>query len=160
MSSDKNDHISASQMHNLYPEATVGALIFNAENRLFLMRSDKWNGRYCLPGGHIELGERIIDAVKREVKEETNLDITDIHFHSVQDCIFSPDFHEKKHFIFIDFICRSLPGEVILNEEGTEYIWIDITTAHTYPLEPFTLKTIELLHSKEKSSPYIEHELS
>ena len=52
-----------------YPEPTVGALIFNAEGKLFLMQSHKWKGKYVMPGGHIELGERMLDALKREVKE-------------------------------------------------------------------------------------------
>ena len=46
-----------------YPEPTVGALIFNPEGKVFLMRSHKWRGKWVLPGGHIELGERMEDAL-------------------------------------------------------------------------------------------------
>ena len=60
-----------------FPEPTVGALIFNPEGKLLLMRSHKWRDKYVVPGGHIELGEHIEDALKREVKEETGLDVTD-----------------------------------------------------------------------------------
>ena len=56
-----------------YPEPTVGALIFDPEGHLFLMRSHKWAGRYVVPGGHVELGETLGAALRREVAEETGL---------------------------------------------------------------------------------------
>ena len=60
-----------------YPEPTVGALIFNQEKEIFLMTSPKWKGKYVIPGGHIEMGEEIEQALRREIKEETNLNIFD-----------------------------------------------------------------------------------
>lgn len=59
----------------LYPEPTCGALIFNPAGKIFLMKSYKWKDKYVIPGGHVELGEKIADALKREIKEETGLDI-------------------------------------------------------------------------------------
>lgn len=41
------------------PEPTVGALIFNPQGEIFLMKSHKWRNKYVIPGGHIELGETI-----------------------------------------------------------------------------------------------------
>ena len=63
-----------------YPEPAAGALIFNTEGKIFLMKSHKWHGQYVVPGGHIELGETIEEALKREVKEETDLDVHDVEF--------------------------------------------------------------------------------
>ncbi len=57
------------------PEPTVGALIFNPQGKLFLVKSYKWGNKYTIPGGHIELGENIKQALKREIKEETGMDI-------------------------------------------------------------------------------------
>ena len=79
-----------------YPESTCGALIFNDKNEVFLMRSHKWKDKYALPGGHIEYGEKAEDAVKREVKEETNLDVDVLEFFMMQDCIFPEEFYKKK----------------------------------------------------------------
>ncbi len=56
-----------------YPEPTVGILIFNPNGELLLMKSHKWPGRYVVPGGHVELGERVEQAVIREALEETGL---------------------------------------------------------------------------------------
>ena len=67
-----------------YPEATVGALIFDPAGRLFLMQSHKWAGKYVVPGGHVEIGETLEAALRREVMEETGLTIHDITFVGVQ----------------------------------------------------------------------------
>ncbi len=83
----------------VFPEPTVGALIFNPEGKLFLMKSHKWGGKFVVPGGHIELGERAEDALIREIKEETGLDIFDIEFIGIQEFIFDPAFWKKRHFL-------------------------------------------------------------
>ena len=125
-----------------YPEPTVGALIFNKENKVFLMTSPKWKDKYVIPGGHIELGETIEQALKREIKEETNLDIYDIEFVMLQEFVFEEDFYEKRHFIFLDHICKTDDNEVILNKEGSSYIWVDIDEALDLSVEPYTKNVI------------------
>ncbi|MCK5793617.1 MAG: NUDIX domain-containing protein, partial [Anaerolineales bacterium] len=42
-----------------YPEPTVGALIFNQDNQLLIVKTHKWHGNYTIPGGHVEMGERL-----------------------------------------------------------------------------------------------------
>jgi nucleoside triphosphatase len=125
-----------------YPEPTVGALIFDPAGRLFLMKSHKWKDKYCIPGGHIELGERIEDAVRREVKEETNLDIRDLEFVSLQEAVYDEDFWQPRHFIFLDFACRTDSTEVKLNDEAEEYVWVPLDKALTLPVEHYTAVVI------------------
>jgi len=48
-----------------YPEAIVGVLVFNQKGKIFLMLSPKWRRKYGLPGGHIELGETMKEAIRR-----------------------------------------------------------------------------------------------
>jgi len=132
----------------IYPEPTVGALIFNQEGKIFLMTSPKWKGKYVIPGGHIELGETIEQALKREIKEETNLDIFDIKFIISQEFIFGEEFHKKKHFIFLDYVCKTKTADVILDREGTDYRWTTIDEALKLPVEPYTRTAI--LKYKEK----------
>jgi nucleoside triphosphatase len=107
-----------------YPEPTVGALIFNREGKALLVKSDKWRDKYCIPGGHIELGETMEDALRREIKEETGLDIYDVEFAMMQEFIFDEAFHEPKHFIFLHFVCKTDAREeqVVLNFESQEFI--------------------------------------
>lgn len=126
-----------------YPEAAVGVLVFNQKGRIFLMTSPKWRGKYTLPGGHIELGEKMQEAAKREVKEETGLDIGDIEFLNVQDCIFSDEFYKKKHFILLDFIARTKNDKAVLDgREAIECVWSSIEEALGLPLNPYTENAI------------------
>lgn len=121
-----------------YPEPTVGALIFDPAGRLFLMRSHKWGDRYVVPGGHVELGETLEAALRREVAEETGLAIHDIRFVCVQEFIYDPAFWRPRHFIFFDYACRTHTTEVQLNDEAEEYVWADVDEALRLPVEPYT----------------------
>ena len=133
-----------------YPEPTVGALIFNQQGKALLVKSDKWRNKYCVPGGHIELGETMEDALRREIKEETGLDIYDVEFALMQEFIFDETFHEKRHFIFLDFVCKTDASEnnVVLNFESQEYVWVFPEEALKLALEPYTRRLIEHLQSK------------
>ena len=126
----------------LYPEPTTGALIFGPDGRLFLMKSHKWVGKWVIPGGHVDLGERIEDAVKREVKEETNLDVYDLEFVCWQEFIHGDGFWRKKHFIFFDYACKTDSTHVILNEEAQEYTWVTLDELKNLPIESYTWNLI------------------
>lgn len=126
-----------------YPEPTVGALIFNPAGELLLLKSHKWHGKWVVPGGHVELGETLEEALRREVKEETGLDIQDIEFVLFQEFIYDRSFWEQRHFIFFDFACRSDLTDVILNSEAQESVWVLPQDALGYPMDSYTRRAIE-----------------
>jgi nucleoside triphosphatase len=133
-----------------YPEPTVGALIFNCEGKVFLMRSHKWRHKWVLPGGHVELGERMEEALRREVKEETNLDIRDIELICFQEFIYDERFWKPRHFIFFDYACKTDSTEVRLNDEAQEYAWVTLKEALKMAVERYTAIVInEYLRRKE-----------
>ncbi len=127
-----------------YPRVTVGGLIVNPEGKVFLMKSPKWFGKYIIPGGHIELGESLEDALKRELKEETGLDVYDPEFITFHEFIFSPLFQKKYHFIGFNYACKTDTSAVRLNDEGSEFIWISPQEAlKLSDINPHTKVTIE-----------------
>jgi nucleoside triphosphatase len=136
-----------------YPEPTVGALIFNSEDKLFLMRSHKWRGMYVIPGGHVELGERMEDALRREIEEETGLAIYDVVFLAFQEFIHDEAFWKRRHFIFFDYVCKTDASDVRLNDEAQEYVWVTVEEALKLPIEPYTRVAIETYLEKVSSSP-------
>ncbi|OFY66825.1 MAG: hypothetical protein A3H98_10930, partial [Bacteroidetes bacterium RIFCSPLOWO2_02_FULL_36_8] len=114
------------------------------KGRIFLMKSHKWEGYYVIPGGHIELGETFEQALRREIKEETGLTISDIRLICVQEFIFGKTYHKSNsHYIFFDFLCKSKTEKVHLNEEGHSPIWVTLKEALDLPLEPYTRKVVE-----------------
>ena len=128
-----------------FPEPTVGAFIFNPSGDLLLLKSHKWPGRYVVPGGHVDLGERLEDTVIRESKEETGLDVFDIEFILFQEFIYDPSFWKPRHFIFFDYACKTESTKVQLNDEAEEYVWVQLQSAVDLPLDAYTRRCMEIL---------------
>jgi len=124
-----------------HPIPTVGAFIFNKKGKLLLIRSHKWGNKLVCPGGKIDLGESMENAVVREVKEETGLDVHDIELINVQDMIYAKEFFKKKHYLFLDFVCKTKQESITLNEEAEEYCWVDINNLPD-DLGPYTKNTL------------------
>jgi len=117
------------------PVATVGALVFNQAGQVLMVRTRKWSNLWGIPGGKIKLGERCADALRRELKEETDLEVRDIAFVMVQDCIHSPEFYRDAHFLLLNYTCRCAgPAAVRLNAEAQEYRWVAPPAAMDLPL--------------------------
>lgn len=91
----------------------------------------------------MEKGERMEDALEREVKEETGLKVYDIELISLQESIFSRQFHSKRHFIFIDYLCKTDAMEVILNDEADGYAWVRPDAVLNYDLGGYTRRFFE-----------------
>ena len=126
-------------MPQLYPEATVGALIVNEEGKVLIVQSSKWNNKYTVPGGHIELGERAEEAIKREVREETGLDVEPVKLLLVQQAIYPKDYHKHEHFLFMDYICMARSSEVKLDgRELQEFVWVKPEDALGLDMEEYT----------------------
>jgi len=127
-----------------YPEPTVGALIVNDSGEILLVRSYKWGGMLSVPGGHIEVGERAEDAVRREVEEEVGLKVEPIRLLKVQQAIFPRNFNQHKHFIFLDYLCRSRSRDFKVDgREVQECRWVKPREALREELEDFTRSLVE-----------------
>lgn len=100
-------------------ELTVLCLIQDGDRILLQNRVKKdWKG-YTLPGGHVEPGESFVDAVKREMKEETGLDIINPKLSGVKQFPI-----EDGRYVVLLFKAVDYTGEVISSEEG-QMEWID-----------------------------------
>jgi ADP-ribose pyrophosphatase YjhB (NUDIX family) len=117
------------------PIVTVGALIFDDTNKVLMVRTHKWSNLWGIPGGKIKWGEPSEEALRRELKEETNLAITDIQFVLVQDCIHSKEFYRDAHFILLNYTCRCVGrSRVRLNDEAREFKWVSVKRALAMPI--------------------------
>jgi nucleoside triphosphatase len=135
-----------------YPEATVGALVVNQKGEVLLARSSKWDDKFTVPGGHIELGEGAEDAIKREVKEETGLDVDPIELLLVQQAIYPEHFHKHEHFVFLDYVCKATDSCVKLDgRELQTYVWVRPEDALKLDVEGYTKNFIlKFLSYREK----------
>jgi phosphoglycolate phosphatase len=131
-----------------HPICTVGAAMFNDANEVLMIRTQKWSNLWGIPGGKTKYGETSIDALRREIKEETDLDISDIEFVLVQDCIHSKEFYREAHFVLLNYSCRVRGKvDVKLNEEAQEFCWVSIKDALAMKLNQPTRILLEQINS-------------
>ena len=125
------------------PIVTVGALISNDSKEVLMIRTHKWSNLWGIPGGKIKWGETSADALRREIKEETNLDIDGIRFILAQDCIHSKEFYRDAHFVLLNYTCRCEgKPDVRLNDEAREFRWVTIAEALDMPINQPTRKLL------------------
>ena len=109
-----------------------------------MVRTHKWSNLWGIPGGKIKSGEPSEEALRREIKEETDLDVTDIEFVLVQDCIHSKEFYRDAHFVLLNYTCHAV-GErpVKLNDEAREFRWVTLDEALRMPINSPTRTLLE-----------------
>ena len=108
----------------------VGAVIEDELGRILLVkhipeRGGFWQGKWICPGGELELGETIEEGIKREVKEETELEIDLVRPLSPFDRIVGSNGKVSLHIIYIDYLARVTGGELKTGSDVGEAIWIE-----------------------------------
>lgn len=111
-------------------EVIVGPYILNNNNEVMFCKSPKWPDQWVICGGHVESGENLSDALKREVKEELGIDIDVFDIVNVGEMIVSPpEFKRNAHFVFIDMMARPKDERFSFNNEISSYKWFNIDEA-------------------------------
>jgi len=122
--------MSTSDSARLYPTRpylAVSAAIFR-DGRVLIVRRARppAHGLYTLPGGGVELGETLEQAVIREVREETALDVAPVELVGFREAIARDSAGRiERHFVILPFAARWIGGQIALNEELAEAIWLD-----------------------------------
>ena len=107
----------------------AGALIINDKKEALLLKrtlkARNLSGFWMQPGGGVEFGERIEEAVKREIKEELGIDIEIIRFLAVTEGILK---EEKQHWISLSYLGKIVGGELknLEPEKHEEIKWFDL----------------------------------
>ena len=108
----------------------VGAVIEDEIGRILLVkhvpeRGGFWQGKWICPGGELELGETIEEGIKREVREETQLEIELVSPLHPFDRIVRPNGKVSMHVIYIDYLARVTGGVLKPGSDVGEAIWVE-----------------------------------
>ncbi|CAM3438697.1 NUDIX domain-containing protein [Deinococcus saxicola] len=126
------------------PLVCVGALVSDGDGRVLLARTTKWRGLWGVPGGKVDWGETLLDAVAREFREETGLILRDVEYAQTQEAVLSPEFHKPSHMLLFDYFARTDSVQIMPNEEIAEWAWVTLEEAASYPLNTYTQTLVAL----------------
>jgi len=132
------------------PIAGVGAVVLDRDQRVLLVRrgQEPLMGEWSIPGGALELGERLEDGVRREVREETGLDVTPEEIVAVFDHVSHADDDPSRvrfHYVLVDYRCRVAGGILQSATDVTEARWAswgELNGHSALAVRPFTLSVI------------------
>lgn len=137
------------------PILGIGALILN-RNRILLVKRGKepLKGWWSLPGGVLEVGERLEEGLKREVLEETGLEVRPLTIVEVFERIM-PDKQERTeyHYVLIDYLCKVTGGDLAAGDDVTDAEWIARKDLGEYRLTEGTAAVIEKAFEARASLP-------
>jgi len=125
-------------------EVVGSSIIEDSDGKILLVKSPKWHNKWTFPGGHIEPGEGIEEAILREAKEEVGLKLESLGIIAYGELIGSADYHRPAHFIYFDIFCKTDSKDIKLdNMELTDYVWVKPEQALEMPLAESYDKTIK-----------------
>jgi ADP-ribose pyrophosphatase YjhB (NUDIX family) len=110
------------------PKLAVNAVVFNEEKEVLLARRTD-NGLWCIPGGHVDLGETLVQACLRELKEETGLTgevIRLVGIYSDPKNSLHIAQGPEWHTIRASFLCKIIGGTITPSEETSEIQYFDL----------------------------------
>ena len=128
-----------------HPIVGVGAIIIRGEEVLLARRGkEPGYGEWSIPGGAVELGEKLEEAVAREVSEEVNVAVRVEEMVEVLERIFrDPAGRVQYHYVLVDFLCQHLSGEGRPSSDALEMKWVHLSEVSRYGLPERTKRVIQ-----------------
>lgn len=128
------------------PVLGVGAVILDGDRVLLVKRGHApLKGEWSLPGGTVELGETLHQAVVREVREETGLDVIVGPLIEVFDRIDrAPDDRIVYHFVIADFLCRPSGGALNHDSDAEDARWVRLDELADYRITQKATTVIQM----------------
>lgn len=150
MSNGLTTPISVPRRYPPAPLVGVGVVVFNVRGQALLIKrgNPPRAGQWSLPGGLIDLGEKLVDAARREVREECAIEIEIGDFVAT----FEPIERDAEgrieyHYVVIDFWASHVSGEPVAQDDAAAAGWVDIAALPSLQLNAETHRVILLAYA-------------
>jgi len=126
------------------PLVGVGAVVVNRGRVLLVQRgTEPAKGKWSLPGGLIEVGELLSDAIVREVREETGLVVEPLELIELIDRILRDGDRVRYHYVIADYLCRVVGGELMADSDAAAARWAAPAEWGELKLDAIAIRVIE-----------------
>ena len=129
----------------------MGAIIFDGTSVLLVERAgEPLKGWWSIPGGLLETGEKLEDAVRRETLEETGLRVEIAYRFDIFERIMrDADGRAEYHYVLVDYVCKVVGGEVTPGDDVSRVEWVPYTNLRDYKVTSGTIEAVERAYSHE-----------
>lgn len=125
------------------PIVGVGAVVVQDGRALIVKRAhEPRKGEWSLPGGIVELGETLVDAVRRELKEETGLEVEVGEVVEVFDRVHRLENRVRYHFVIVDYLCRPIGGTLEAGDDAADVAWVSSDEIDRYGINEFAARVV------------------
>lgn len=133
------------------PVVGVAAVVLSGDGVLLTLRGNEPSkGRWGLPGGVVELGETVEDALIREVKEETGVLIEPSRLLSVFDSIVRDEDHKVRyHYVLCEYLCSVVGGALLASSDAMDVRWVPLGELCSIEMNPGTRRFIKKVAEEE-----------
>jgi 8-oxo-dGTP diphosphatase len=127
-----------------HPIVGVGGVIVRDGRALIVRRAhEPRKGEWSLPGGRVELGETLIEAVRREMREETGLDVAIGPMLETFDRVHrAADGRIRYHFVIVDYLCAPIGGNEQAGDDAEALAWVRADEIEAYGVNTHAARLI------------------
>jgi ADP-ribose pyrophosphatase YjhB (NUDIX family) len=141
--------MAAGREYPLRPVVGVGVVVWHGQRVLLVRRGrPPRQGHWSLPGGAQELGETVAEAARREVREETGLELAGLDLLTTVDLIERDGGRVRYHYTLIDFSAEAAAAAPRAGSDAAEARWFTLAEVERLDLWSETVRIIKLAHAR------------